>query len=62
MNQLKKILAKAKSREEDHKKVNEALKKYHEKEAKRASEKVEKFNKMINDNPDMSSEKSEIIN
>ena len=37
------------------------LKKY-EKEAQRASEGVEKFNKMINDNLDMSSEKSEIIN
>ena len=38
------------------------LKKYYEKEVQRASEEVEKFNKIINDNPDMSSEKSEIIN
>ena len=30
--------------------------------AKRVSKEVEKFNKMINDNLDMSSEKSEIIN
>ena len=30
--------------------------------AQRASKEVEKFNKMINDNLDMSSEKSEIIN
>ena len=43
-------------------KINEKLKKYNVKEAQRASEKVEKFNKMINDNLDMSSEKSEIIN
>ena len=42
--------------------MNEILKKYHAKEAKSASEEVEKFNKMINDNLDMSSEKSEIIN
>ena len=47
---------------EDYKKTNEALKKYYTKEAQRASEEVEKFNKIINDNPDMSSEKSEIIN
>ena len=38
------------------------FKKYYTKEAQRASEEVEKFNKMINDNLDMSSEKSEIIN
>ena len=38
------------------------LKKYYEKEGQRASEEVEKFNKVINDNPGMSSEKSEIIN
>ena len=38
------------------------FKEYDAKEAKRASEKVETFNKMINDNLDMSREKSEIIN
>ena len=43
-------------------KINEALKKYYAKEAQRQSEKVEKVNKIINDNPDMSSKKSEIIN
>ena len=59
---VKKILAKTKAREEDDKKINETLKKYNAKEAQRVSEKVEKFNKMINDNLDMSSEKSEIIN
>ena len=59
---VKKILAKAKAREEDDRKINEILKKYNAKEEQRTSEKVEKFNKMINDNLDMSSEKSEIIN
>ena len=59
---VKKILAKNKAREEDDRKINETLKKYNAKEAQRASEKVEKFNKMINDNLDMSREKSEIIN
>ena len=38
------------------------LKKYYAEEAKKASKGVEKFNKMINDNLEMSSEKSEIIN
>ena len=37
------------------------IKEYYTKEAQRASEKIEKYNKMINDNLDMSSEKSEII-
>ena len=59
---VKEILAKSKDREEDNKKVNEVLKKYYEKEGQRASEEVEKLYKIINDNPDMSSEKSEIIN
>ena len=54
---VKKILAKAKAREEDDRKINEILKKYNAKEAQRASKEVEKFNKMINDNLDMSSEK-----
>ena len=58
MNLLKKILAKAKAREEDDRKINEKLKKYYAKEAQRASEKVEKFNKTINDNLGMPSEKS----
>ena len=38
------------------------LKEYYTKEAQRAFEEVEKFNEIINDNPDMSSEKSEMIN
>ena len=59
---IEEILAKNKAREEDSKNIDEILKKYNAKEAQRASEKVEKFNKMINDNLDMSSEKSKIIN
>ena len=39
------------------KKTDEALKKYYENEAQIASKKIEKYNKMINDNLDMSSEK-----
>ena len=50
------------ARAEDNRKINEVLTEYNAKEAQRASEEVEKFNKIINDNPDMSSEKSEIIN
>ena len=56
------LIKKLNARAEDNRKINEKLKKYNSKEAQRASEKVEKFNKMINDNLDMSSEKSEIIN
>ena len=43
-------------------KVDKVLKEYYTKEAQRASKEVEKFNKMINDNLDISSEKSKIIN
>ena len=60
--QIKQIIAKNKAREEDSKNINEILKKYNAKEAQRASKEIEKFNKIINDNLDMSSEKSEIIN
>ena len=55
---IKKINARA----EDNRKINEILKEYYAKEAQKASEEVKKFNKLINDNLDMSSEKSEIIN
>ena len=58
----RKILAKAETREEYDRKVDEVLNEYYTKEAQITSKKVEKFNKMINDNLDMSSEKSEIIN
>ena len=50
------------ARTEDNREINKKLKEYHAKEAQRASQEVEKFNKIINDNLDMSSEKSEIIN
>ena len=59
---IKKLSAEIKDREEVSKKTNKALKEYNTKEAQRASEEIEKYNKMINDNLDMSSEKSEIIN
>ena len=55
------LIKKLNSRVEDDRKINEIPKKYYVEEAQRASEKVEKFNKMINDNLDMSSEKSETI-
>ena len=50
------------ARAKDNREINEKPKEYHAKEAQKASEEVEKFNKIINDNPDMLSEKSEIIN
>ena len=59
---IKELHAEIKDREEVNKNTDKALKKYHTKEAQRASEEIEKYNKMINDNLDMSSEKSEIIN
>ena len=59
---VKKIFAKTKAREEYDRKVDKVLKEYYTKEAQRASKKVENLNKMINDNLDMSSEKSAIIN
>ena len=55
-------IKKSNAKAEDDRKVNEILKKCYEKEAQKTSEEVEKFNKIINDNPDTSSEKSEIIN
>ena len=54
--------AEIKDREEVSKNTDKALKEYYTKEAQRASEEIEKYNKMINDNLDMSSEKSEITN
>ena len=56
------IKAKNKARKEDSKRINKVLKEYYKNEAQKASEEIKKFNKMINDNLDMSSEKSEIIN
>ena len=60
--QLEEIIARNKAKEEASKNIDEILKEYNAKEAQRASKEIEKFNKMINDNLDMSSEKSEIIN
>ena len=57
--------AEIKDREEVSKNTNKVLKEYYEyytKEAQKASKEIGKYNKMINNNLDMSSEKSEIIN
>ena len=59
---IKELHANIKDREEFNKNTDKALKKYYTKEAQRASKEIEKYNKMINDNTDMPSEKSEIIN
>ena len=59
---IKELSAEIKDREEVSKNTDKALKEYYTKEAQKASEEIEKYNKMINDNLDMSSEKSEIIN
>ena len=59
---IKELSAEIKDREEVSKKTNEALKEYYTWEAQRAYKEIEKYNKIINDNLDMSSEKSEIIN
>ena len=56
------VLKRLDARAEDDRKTNEILKKYYAEEAQRASKEVKKFNKTINNNLDMSSEKSEIIN
>ena len=58
---IKELSAEIKDREEDSKNTDKALKEYYTKEAQKASNKIEKYNKMINDNLDMSSGKSEII-
>ena len=59
---VKELGAKIKDRDKVSKNTDKLLKEYNTKEAQRASEEIEKYNKMINDNLDMSSEKSEIIN
>ena len=55
---IKELSAEIKDREEVSKNTDKALKEYYTKEAQKASEEIEKYNKMINDNLDMSSEKS----
>ena len=59
---IKELSAEFKDREEISKKADEALNKHYTLNVQRASEEIEKYNKIINDNLDMSSEKSEIIN
>ena len=59
---IKELSAEIKDREEVSKNTDKKLKEYYTKETQRASKEIEKYNKMINDNLDMSSEKSEIIN
>ena len=59
---VEELRAKNKAREEYGKKVDEILKEHYTKEAQMASEELENFNKMINNDLDMSCEKSEIIN
>ena len=60
--QIEEIITKNKANEEARKNIDKVLEEYYTSEAQRASKEIEKFNKMINDNLDMSSEKSEIIN
>ena len=60
--EIEEIKAKNKAKEEVSKNTDKVLKEYYTNEAQKASEEIKKFNKMINDNLDMSSEKSEIIN
>ena len=59
---IEKILAKNKAREEDSKNIDEMIKKHDKNEAQRSFEEIKKFNTIISDNPNMSSEKSEIRN
>ena len=59
---IKELPAKIKDREEVSKNTDKVLKENYTKEAQKASEEIEKYNKIINDKLDMSSEKNEIIN
>ena len=59
---IEEILAKNEAREEDSKNIDEMVKKHDKNEAQRSFEKLKKFNKIISDNPNMSSKKGEIIN
>ena len=59
---IKELNAELKNREEVSKKTDKALKEHYTNLAQEASEEIEKYNKIINDNLDMPSEKSEIIN
>ena len=59
---IKELSAELKDRQEVSKNADKKLKEYYTKEPQRVSEEIEKYNKIINDNLDMSSKKSEIIN
>ena len=59
---IKELSVELKDREEVSKNTDKKLQEYYTKEAQRAPEEIEKYNKIINDNLDMSSEKSEVIN
>ena len=59
---IKELSAELKDREEVSKNTDKKLKEYYTREAQKAYKDIEKYNKIINDNLDMSSEKSEIIN
>ena len=59
---IEEILAKNKAREEDSKNIDEMIRKNDENEAQRSFERIKILNKIISDNPNISSEKSEIIN
>ena len=59
---IKELSAELKDREEVSKNTDKKLKEYYTREAQTASKEIEKYNKIINDNLDMSSEKREIIN
>ena len=59
---IKELNAELKNREEVSKKTDKALKEHYTNLAQEASEEIEKYNKIIKDNLDMSSEKSGIIN
>ena len=59
---IEKILSKNKAKEEDSKNIDEMIKKHDKNEAQRSFEEIKKINKSISDNPNISGEKSEIIN
>ena len=59
---IKELNVELKDREEVSKNTDKIIKEYYTKEAQGTSEKIERYNKIISDNLDMSSEKSEIIN
>ena len=56
---IKELNAELKDREEISKKTDEELKKHYTNLVRETFEKIEKYNKIINHNSDMSNEKSE---